>query len=81
MIKQRSLASGVWFIFCYFAAFFIITYYVPIWFQAVRSVSAYTSGINMLAISAAMSVVVIASGFIVRSITPPCHADANPVLF
>lgn len=66
MMRQRSLAGGVLFVFCYFAAFFLTTYYVPIWFQAVRTVSAYTSGINMLAASAAMSVAVISSGFIVR---------------
>ncbi len=65
MMKQRSLAGGVLFVFCYFAAFFVNTYYVPIWFQAVRTVSAYTSGVNMLAASAAMSVAVISSGFIV----------------
>ncbi|OAA76741.1 sulfate permease 2 [Akanthomyces lecanii RCEF 1005] len=68
IIKQRSLAGGILFVFCYFAAFFITTYYVPIWFQAVRTVSAYTSGINMLAASAAMSVAVISSGFIVSKV-------------
>lgn len=65
MLKQRSLASGLWFIFCYFSTFFLATYYVPIWFQAVRDISAYNSGINLLAMSAAMSVAVISSGFIV----------------
>ncbi|ATY62230.1 sulfate permease 2 [Cordyceps militaris] len=68
MIRQRSLAGGVLFVFCYFAAFFIITYYVPIWFQAVRGASAYASGINMLAASAAMSVAVIGSGFMVSKV-------------
>ncbi|OAA60827.1 sulfate permease 2 [Cordyceps fumosorosea ARSEF 2679] len=68
MIKQRSLAGGAFFVFCFFAAFFVITYYVPIWFQAVRGASAYASGINMLAASAAMSVAVIGSGFIVTRV-------------
>lgn len=68
MVKQRSLASAIWFIFCYFACFFVVIYYVPIWFQAVRGDSAYTSGINLLAASAAMSVAVISSGFIVSHV-------------
>lgn len=64
-MRQRSLASGAFYSFCCFAAFFLIIYYVPIWFQAVRGVSAYTSGVNLLTASAAMAVAVISSGFLV----------------
>lgn len=65
IIKQRSMASGLWFMFCVFSSFFIVTYYVPIWFQAVRNDSAYHSGLNYLATSAAMSITVISAGFLV----------------
>lgn len=67
IIMQRSMASGTWFMFCTFSNFFIIVYYVPIWFQAVRDDSAYQSGINFLTTSAAMSLSVIFSGFLVRT--------------
>lgn len=66
-MRQRSLASGAFYSFCYFAAFFLIIYYVPIWFQAVRGVSAYKSGVNLLTASAATAVAVISSGFLVSN--------------
>ena len=65
VMRQRSLAAGSWFTFCLCGAFFIIVYYVPIWFQSVRGVSAFDSGINLLASSASTSVIVIVGGIIV----------------
>lgn len=65
LMKRRTLASGMSYMFLGFANFFLVIYYVPIWFQAVRDVSAYQSGINFLAASAATSVVVILSGYLV----------------
>ncbi|KAJ2973423.1 hypothetical protein NQ176_g6615 [Zarea fungicola] len=46
-MRQRSLASGAFYSFCYFAAFFLIIYYVPIWFQAVSKIGYYVP--NMIA--------------------------------
>lgn len=65
IISQRSMASGVWYMFCTFSNFFIIVYYIPIWFQTVRNYSAYQSGINFLTTSAAMSLTVICAGIMV----------------
>lgn len=65
IIKQRSMASGVWFFFCIFSTFFIIIYYIPIWFQTVRRQSAYQSGISFLTTSAGQSVTIIATGLLV----------------
>ncbi|KAI9697587.1 MAG: hypothetical protein M1836_004537 [Candelina mexicana] len=48
ILKQRSIAFGSWFAFCLGGAFFVMVYYLPIWFQAIKSVSATKSGIMNL---------------------------------
>lgn len=68
IMKQRTMAAGSWYMFCIGAAFFVIIYYVPIWFQSVRGESAYHSGINLLATSASMSVAVIVGGLVVSRV-------------
>ncbi|KAH8585419.1 major facilitator superfamily domain-containing protein, partial [Bisporella sp. PMI_857] len=45
---QRSMASASLFSFCLGAAFFIVTYYVPIWLQAIKGVKPVTSGVDFL---------------------------------
>lgn len=65
LITHRSLAAATLYTVCNLGSFFVVTYYVAIWFQAVRGVSAYQSGVNFLATSIAMALSVIASGFIV----------------
>ena len=67
IMVRRALISGMSFMFVGFANFFLVVYYVPIWFQAVRDVSAYESGINFLATSAAVSSMVILSGYLVSN--------------
>ncbi|QYT02259.1 MFS domain-containing protein [Trichoderma simmonsii] len=68
IVKQRPMASGMIYMFCLFSAFFVINYYVPIWFQSVKGVSAYKSGIYFLTMSAGLSLAVIASGFLTTRI-------------
>jgi EmrB/QacA subfamily drug resistance transporter len=46
--KQRSMAAGSFYSICVGASFFIMVYYVPIWFQAIKGVSATHSGIDTL---------------------------------
>ena len=46
MMRKRSIWAGGSFTFCLGPAFFVIIYYLPIWFQAVKDVSAYQSGIR-----------------------------------
>ena len=48
IIKQRSIAAGAFTSFCVGGAFFVLLYYVAIWFQAVKSRSAVSSGISSL---------------------------------
>ncbi|PGH14853.1 hypothetical protein AJ80_05779 [Polytolypa hystricis UAMH7299] len=45
IIRQRSMASGSTFAFFQGASFFILIFYVPIWFQAIKGASATKSGI------------------------------------
>ncbi len=45
IIKQRSIASGVCFSTCVGASLMLLVYYLPIWFQAIKGVSAVRSGI------------------------------------
>jgi EmrB/QacA subfamily drug resistance transporter len=48
IIKQRTVASSAWFGVALGAAFFLFVYYLPIWFQAIKGVSATKSGIMSL---------------------------------
>ncbi|KAK5108519.1 hypothetical protein LTR62_008259 [Meristemomyces frigidus] len=43
---QRSIAFGSIFIFCLGSSIFIFTYYLPIWFQAIKGTSPVRSGID-----------------------------------
>ena len=65
ILKQRSVASGVFFSLCSAGSLFVIVYYVPIWFQSVKGLSAEKSGVNFLASTAAMSVTAIVGGVLV----------------
>lgn len=46
--KQRSMVFASFNAFCIGGTFFVLIYYVPIWFQAIKGVSAIHSGINNL---------------------------------
>ncbi|KAI9717527.1 MAG: hypothetical protein M1812_004668 [Candelaria pacifica] len=48
LLKQRSMAFACWFAFALGGAFFVMVYYLPIWFQAIKGVSATKSGIMNL---------------------------------
>ena len=48
IISQRSVASACAFAFCLGSAFFIMIYWVPIWFQAIKGATALKSGIYCL---------------------------------
>lgn len=48
VIRQRSVAASAWFGISLGAAFFLFVYYLPIWFQAIKGVSATKSGIMSL---------------------------------
>lgn len=62
IISQRSVASVSWFAFCLGGSFFLMVYWVPIWFQAIKGVSAFKSGIMCLPMILAVVIANIISG-------------------
>ena len=48
IVRQRSVAAALFFSFTLGAHFFIMVYWIPIWFQAIKGVSALQSGIRCL---------------------------------
>lgn len=48
LLKQRSLASGTVFSACVGGSLLLLVYYLPIWFQAVKGVSAVKSGVDII---------------------------------
>ncbi|KAJ7491777.1 DHA14-like major facilitator [Mycena galericulata] len=62
ILKQRSIWSGALYIFCIDSAFFILSFYLPIWFQAIRGVSAVHSGIDNLPMILSLVVASIIAG-------------------
>lgn len=67
IIRQRSVASGMWFTLGMSGCLFIVTYYVPIWFQSVKSTTAEQSGIDFLAATGGMTLAAILGGVAVSS--------------
>ncbi|KIW82936.1 hypothetical protein Z517_02179 [Fonsecaea pedrosoi CBS 271.37] len=62
IISQRSVASACWFSFTLGASFFVLIYWVPIWFQAIKGASAFKSGIMCLPMVLALVLANIATG-------------------
>ena len=48
ILKQRSILFSTWFVICLGASFFVMIYYIPIWFQAIKGTTATESGIRNL---------------------------------
>ncbi|KFY94063.1 hypothetical protein V500_03434 [Pseudogymnoascus sp. VKM F-4518 (FW-2643)] len=65
IIKQRSLWSAAYFSFAMGSFFLLLIYYLPIWFQAVKGVSAIKSGIMNLPMILTRVIVSVISGIIV----------------
>ncbi|KAK7532592.1 MFS multidrug transporter [Phyllosticta citricarpa] len=62
ILKRREVWTGCIFSFFIAGAFFILLYYLPIYFQAIRNTSAANSGVRNLALIIAITLFVIASG-------------------
>lgn len=62
IIKQRTMAASAWFATCLGASFFIFIYYLPIWFQSIKGVSATTSGIYCLPLILALVIMSLVGG-------------------
>jgi hypothetical protein len=63
--KQRSIAAASAFAFCLGSSFFLFVYYIPIWFQAVKGVSAVRSGIDNLPMLLAVTIASVIGGGLV----------------
>ena len=68
IIAQRTMASATWFTLCLGGSFFILIYYIPIWFQAIKGVSATDSGIRNLPMILALVLFSIVSGGLVTAL-------------
>ena len=68
IVKQRSIAAGMYAQFCSGAAMFTMIYYLPIWFQAIKAVSAVQSGIRSLPLILALVVGSVSAGAAVSKI-------------
>ncbi|KAJ7111214.1 MFS transporter [Mycena epipterygia] len=62
LLKQRSIWSGALFSFSIGSSFFILAFYLPIWFQSIRGVSAVHSGIDNLPMILSLVVASIVAG-------------------
>ncbi|KAI1377468.1 putative MFS aflatoxin efflux pump [Hypoxylon crocopeplum] len=65
IFKQRSIIAGNWATICIGAHMIVFVYFLPIWFQAIKGVSAVDSGIRLLPITLSMVVASISNGIFV----------------
>jgi hypothetical protein len=56
IIKQRSVAAGFFYTFCFGASMMVMVYFVPVWFQAIKDVTDVEPGIRVLAFVLALVV-------------------------
>lgn len=62
MLGKRNVWASALFAFFMGSAYYVAVYYIPIWFQAVKNVSAYESGIRNIPLLLAVVFGTIASG-------------------
>ena len=68
VLSQRTVAAAAWFGAMLGAAFFIMVYYLPIWFQAIKGATAVRSGIMNLPLILGLVVISIVAGGIITVI-------------
>ncbi|GAB7358254.1 hypothetical protein MBLNU230_g0405t1 [Neophaeotheca triangularis] len=68
VLKQRTVAASAWFGASVGGAFFIMVYYLPIWFQAIKGVSATKSGIMNLPMVLALVISSLFAGGIITKV-------------
>ncbi|KAF2269954.1 MFS general substrate transporter [Lojkania enalia] len=64
VISQRSVAAAAYYIFFSGASMQVFVYYIPIWFQSIKGVSAVNSGLNTLALVLSLTVASVVAGII-----------------
>ncbi|KAG9764883.1 MFS transporter, partial [Aureobasidium melanogenum] len=68
LLKQRSIAAGLWFSFCSGASSTTLIYYLPLWFQVVKGFSSTRSGILTIPFLLGFVVFALLAGAIVTRI-------------
>jgi hypothetical protein len=68
ILRNRTTYSAALYSFFIGAAFFILIFYIPIWFQAVKGTSATSSGIHNLALLISLVVAIIISSASVTAV-------------
>ena len=68
IMKNRNVAAGVLFTFCTGSAMFVMVYFLPIWFQAIKGASAVKSGIMNLPMILGLVVASISAGALTKKI-------------
>ncbi|KAI1453331.1 putative efflux pump antibiotic resistance protein [Annulohypoxylon moriforme] len=68
IVKQRSIAASLWFGFFHGAGMMVLTYYLPIWFQAIKDVNAVQSGIMLLPIILSTVIGSLSSGVVISKV-------------
>lgn len=68
VFKQRSVAAGAWFGATLGAAFFVFVYYLPIWFQAIKGVSAVESGIRNIPMILGLVIFSMVAGIVITKV-------------
>jgi hypothetical protein len=65
-LASRNTMCAAFYSFCVSSSFFVIVYFVPIWFQAIRGASAVRSGIDLLPFMISDILGIISAGFLVN---------------
>jgi hypothetical protein len=65
ILSQRTVVAAVTFAFTFGAAFFLLLFYLPIYFQSVKGVSATRSGIQILPLSLGTVLMSVISGALI----------------
>ncbi|KAK1967303.1 hypothetical protein LY78DRAFT_656402, partial [Colletotrichum sublineola] len=65
VIKNRTVISAMWYMFCLASTMLLLIYYLPIWFQVIQAKSAVQSGIATLPLVISLVVASTLSGQLV----------------
>ena len=65
---NRSIVAGFWYSFCAGGAMQTLVYFLPIWFQAIKHVSAVKSGIMILPLVLGLVIMAITAGILTKKI-------------
>ncbi|KAJ6473219.1 major facilitator superfamily domain-containing protein [Mycena sanguinolenta] len=68
ILKNRSIAAGMSYALCVGSSFFILVYFLPIWFQAIKGVSAMQSGIDNLPMILSLVISSLIAGVVITAI-------------